>query len=415
MEKTYTPVELFGIECGKGWHKLIIPILKAIREYNESHPDADPINSVQIKEKYARLEIYLNYYTPELAKMIDDAGDKSEHVCEFCGSEENVGVYDNGWMTTLCYDCAKQRARERNEIASWYVGDRNGKQYLIYPDDRDDKLEKIVRYGDNHDFATIYHDDCINVMDKLISEGTKVNLTVTSPPYDNLRKYSGDVKWDFDTFKKVADRLYQLTDDGGVVVWVVGDATHKGSETCTSFKQALYFTEIGFNLHDTMIFEKANPIPQNHNRYEQCFEYMFVFSKGKPKTFNPIKVPTINAGKEMEWGNRKTVMDDNQCRRHRGSEKYVTNPTKIHKNIFTYPIGGGKTGHPAVFPLQLAVDHVWTWSTVDDTIFDPFLGSGTTLEAALKTNRKRFIGCEINGDYFEMIEQRLLKYDHIDE
>lgn len=254
----------------------------------------------------------------------------------------------------------------------------------------------------------IYNIDCIQFMNKLINNNSDniFQLTVTSPPYDSLRSYTNDVVWNFDKFKEIADLLYRVTKSGGVVVWVVGDSTIKGSESGTSFKQALYFKEIGFNLHDTMIYEKSNPIPQNHNRYEQCFEYMFVFSKGKPNVFNPIRIPTLNAGKEMDWGNRKTVMDKHQCRRHRESEKLITNPTKIHKNIFTYSIGGGKTGHPAVFPYQLAEDHILSWSNENDFVFDPFLGSGTTGLAALKNHRK-FIGTEISEEYFNIAKKRI--------
>ena len=247
---------------------------------------------------------------------------------------------------------------------------------------------------------SIYNTDCLYYLKDM--EDNCVDLTVTSPPYDNLRSYNG---YTFE-FEPIARELYRITKEGGVLVWVVGDATIKGSETGTSFRQALYFKEIGFKLHDTMIYEKLNPIPQNHNRYEQCFEYMFVFSKGKPKTFNPIRIPTINAGKEMDWGNRKTVFDKNQCRRSRKTDKLITNPTKIHKNIFTYSIGGGKTGHPAVFPYQLAEDHILTWSNEGDLVFDPFLGSGTTGIAALKNNRN-FIGCEISEDYFKKCEERI--------
>lgn len=253
----------------------------------------------------------------------------------------------------------------------------------------------------------IYNKDCIELMNDYINHGLEntFQLTVTSPPYDSLRTYN-NIIWNFDKFKEIAKLLYKITKPGGIVVWIVGDSTVKGSESGTSFRQALYFKEIGFNLHDTMIFEKANPIPQNHNRYEQCFEYMFVFSKGKPNVFNPIKVPTLNAGKEMEWGRRKTIMDKHQCRRHRDSERIVTNPTKIHKNIFTYSVGGGKTGHPAVFPYQLAEDHILTWSNENDWVFDPFLGSGTTGIAALKNHRK-FIGAEISEDYFNIANKRI--------
>jgi site-specific DNA-methyltransferase (adenine-specific) len=145
-------------------------------------------------------------------------------------------------------------------------------------------------------------------------EAESVDLTVTSPPYDNLRTYNG---YCFD-FENIARELYRVTKQGGVVVWVVGDATIDGSETGTSFRQALFFMECGFKLHDTMIYRKVNPIPQNHNRYEQCYEYMFCLSKGKPKTFNPIMVKSVHGGEDMNWGGRKTLMDDAQCRRHRG-------------------------------------------------------------------------------------------------
>ena len=142
--------------------------------------------------------------------------------------------------------------------------------------------------------------DCLELMKTM--KDNCIDLTVTSPPYDNLRTYKGNInQWNFDKFKEIAKELYRITAEGGVVVWVVGDATIKGSETGTSFKQALWFKECGFNLHDTMIYAKTNPIPQNHNRYEQCFEYMFVFSKGKPNTFNPIKEPTKNGGKTFDW------------------------------------------------------------------------------------------------------------------
>ena len=246
--------------------------------------------------------------------------------------------------------------------------------------------------------------DCITEMQKM--ESSVVDLTVTSPPYDNLRTYAGTLDWNFDIFKQVANELYRITKDGGVVVWVVGDKTVKGSETLTSFKQAIYFNEIGFNVHDTMIYRKTNPIPQNHNRYEQCFEYMFVFSKGKPKTFNPIREETKNKGKSFDWGGRKTKMDDSQCRRHRGSELIEVNPTKTKMNIFGYSIGGGKTGHPAVFPDKLAHDHIISWSNENDVVFDPFMGSGTTGKMA-KLNNRKFIGIEKVPEYFEIAKNRV--------
>lgn len=246
--------------------------------------------------------------------------------------------------------------------------------------------------------------DCLEKM-KDIKDNT-IDLTVTSPPYDNLRDYNGHAdSWNFDKFKDIATELYRITKKGGVVVWVVGDATVKGSETCTSFKQALYFRECGFNLHDTMIYQKKNPIPMNHNRYEQSFEYMFVFSKGKPKTFNPLRVECKNAGKVHNMNN-STFFDNKQCRRVKNGEKEIINSTKIRTNIFEYGVGGGRSGHPAPFPEKLAEDHILSWSNKGDLVFDPFTGSGTTGKMAL-LNKRDFIGIEIDEGYFEIARNRI--------
>lgn len=260
------------------------------------------------------------------------------------------------------------------------------------------ELQKSAYYTNK--YGMIMLGDCLDTM-RQMDDGC-IDLTVTSPPYDNLRKYNG---YCFD-FENVAKELYRITKDGGVVVWVVGDATIKGSETGTSFRQALYFMDRGFNLHDTMIYRKKNPIPQNHNRYEQCFEYMFVLSKGKPSTFNPIKEPTKNFGKSFQWGNRKTVMDDSQCRRDRGDDVRDVSKDKPKQNIWEYSVGGGKTGHPAVFPEQLAADHILSWSNPSDVVFDPFMGSGTTAKMAM-LNERKFIGCEISEEYCNIIKERL--------
>ena len=150
----------------------------------------------------------------------------------------------------------------------------------------------------------LWQGDCITEMQKM--ESGIIDLTVTSPPYDNLRTYAGTLDWNFEIFKQVANELYRITKDGGVVVWVVGDATIKGSETGTSFRQALYFKDVGFNLHDTMIWQKSKIVPMDFkcNRYYQEFEYMFVLSKGKPKKCNYIKINSIHAGKKAISINR---------------------------------------------------------------------------------------------------------------
>tara|TARA_R110000868_G_scaffold168619_2_gene403433 strand:+ start:262 stop:1014 length:753 start_codon:yes stop_codon:yes gene_type:complete len=240
--------------------------------------------------------------------------------------------------------------------------------------------------------------DCLEIMKTF--EDKCIDLTVTSPPYDNLRNYNG---YTFN-FEGIARELFRVTKEGGVVVWVVGDATIKGSETGTSFKQALYFKEIGFNLHDTMIYRRQNR-PLTHKRYEQHFEYMFIFSKGKPQTFNPILKDTVVKGYVT-----MTVRGQNNVEIRRNKKR---RDRCIIGNV--WEIGAGNNAstkdkiafqHPAIFPEKLAEDHILSWSNEGDIVFDPMAGSGTTLKMAKKNNRN-YIGIEISQEYIDIINERL--------
>jgi site-specific DNA-methyltransferase (adenine-specific) len=248
--------------------------------------------------------------------------------------------------------------------------------------------------------TNLFCGDNVEVLRREVADNS-IQLTVTSPPYDNLRKYNG-FTWDFEG---VASELYRVTKPGGVVVWVVADATVNGSETGTSFRQALYFKECGFNLHDTMIYQKACYVPLTHNRYEQSFEYMFVFSKGRPSTFNAIRIACLNPGAKKYRGNAKQKEATYSERRR--EETTVTNTTKQAPNIFTYAVGtNDKTPHNAPFPESLARDHILSWSSPGDIVLDPFLGGGTTGKMAFQLGRF-FIGCDISPEYVEIARNRI--------
>tara|TARA_R110000851_G_scaffold273708_1_gene426337 strand:- start:190 stop:966 length:777 start_codon:yes stop_codon:yes gene_type:complete len=245
----------------------------------------------------------------------------------------------------------------------------------------------------------IYNENCLDTMGRM--EDNLIDLTVTSPPYDNLRTYNG---YSFD-FESIAKELYRVTKEGGVVVWVVGDATLKGSETGTSFKQALFFKECGFNLHDTMIWQKNKIVPRDPrlNRYYQDFEYMFVFSKGKPKTCNYIMIDCIHKGKKARAKQTKTdgsFRDD----RYQKMKNHIVKDKKIKSNTWVFSTNRSK--HPAIFPEQLANDHIISWSNEGDLVYDPFMGSGTTAKMSI-LNKRNYIGSEISEEYFEIIRQRL--------
>ena len=260
-----------------------------------------------------------------------------------------------------------------------------------------------VKIGD----ATLYCGVCLNEM-KMIKDRS-VNLTVTSPPYDNLRSYKGNNElWGEHVWKAVLTDLYRVTKDGGVVVWVVGDATIKGSETGISFKQALYAKECGFNLHDTMIYEKASQPRQNGVRYEQQFEFMFVFSKDQIKIKNPIRIPSKYAGKKV----KRTCRDGGKDELTQSTS--IVSKDKVKGNIWFYGSKENKTDHPAIFPYQLTHDHIVSWSNEDDMVLDPFMGSGTTGIACAKLGRK-FIGIEIEPKYFDIACKRISVVRKVDK
>ena len=242
-----------------------------------------------------------------------------------------------------------------------------------------------------------YNENCLETMAKM--PDNFIDLTVTSPPYDNLREYKG---YSF-AFEEIAKELFRVTKQGGVVVWIVGDATVKGSETGTSFRQALFFKEIGFNLHDTMIWKKPNPVPTQSTRYQQEFEYMFVFSKGNPKTFNPIKVKSKCAGTKVKK-HRATKSKHN----YNNEGIYTVADTKMIGSVWEIANVKNDSKHPAIFPEQLANDHILSWSNEGDLVYDPFMGSGTTAKMSILNNRN-WIGSEISNEYCNIIEERIKK------
>lgn len=251
----------------------------------------------------------------------------------------------------------------------------------------------------------IYNLNCVDGLKELDEES--VDLVVTSPPYDYMRQYRGAISaWNWDVLCQTAELLYKVMKPGGVVVWVIGDQTKNGSETGTSFKQALHFMEVGFNLNDTMIWRKKNPMPEvRQPRYCQEFEYMFVFSKEKPKTFNPIMIPTKCGGRL--YNSTCKNIDGESGRTHK---TFFVNPEKVHGNVFEIAVARnkGEKKHPAVFPDELAEIHIKTWSNVGDIVLDPFVGSGTTAKVAKELGRQ-YIGFDISKEYCEMAEKKLDK------
>lgn len=244
---------------------------------------------------------------------------------------------------------------------------------------------------------------------KLLPEAC-VDMVITSPPYDNLRDYKNNSSWNFDVFKIVANELFRVLKDGGVVVWIVGDQTVKGAKTLSSFKQAIYFQQIGFNMYDVIIYEKTGSGPPHNNRYFNTFEYMFVLSKGKPKTINLLK------DKPNKWAGHSTYGEITR-REKDGSltkkGKKIVNKFGVRTNVWKYNNGKGfitkdkiAHKHPAIFPEKLVEDHIRSWSNEGDIVLDPFGGSGTTAKIASQLGR-RWILIEAATEYCDISNQRL--------
>lgn len=255
------------------------------------------------------------------------------------------------------------------------------------------------------DGITLYHGDNVQTMREAIPDAS-IDLVVTSPPYDNLRTYGGHT-WDFEG---LAAELWRAIKPGGVVVWIVADATIDGSETGTSFRQALHFKELGFRLHDTMIYKKAGFSPNTHHpRYNHCFEYMFILSSGAPKSWTPARKRRNTTAGTKRNPATKTQRNGKLCRFN--VAEGVTPEETTDVNVWEFLVGGasgdeGVGGHPAYFPEALARDHILSWSNEGDTVLDPFSGSGTTIKMARLMGRKG-IGIEIHQEYCDIAVERL--------
>lgn len=242
--------------------------------------------------------------------------------------------------------------------------------------------------------------NCLERLDEIDDE--TVDLTVTSPPYDNLRSYNGGADaWSENVWRGVLAELYRVTKEGGVVVWIVADATIKRSETGTSFKQALFAMECGFNLHDTMIWTKnTNTAIGANTRYASLFDYMFVFSRGKVKTSNLIR-DKQNKSAGLKISLKATTRQKDGSMKPNATIGKVIGEYGVRYNVWSMPPNDrSKTfEHPATFPIQLASDHIVSWSKECDTVLDPFMGSGTTGVAAIKSGRS-FVGIELDPTYY---------------
>ena len=261
-------------------------------------------------------------------------------------------------------------------------------------------MDKVI-IGD----ATLYHGDCMDILPTL----GKVDAVVTSPPYDNLRDYGGH-QWSMDIFRDISKSIGSVLSEGAVIVWVVGDSVTDGNKSLNSYRQAIYFQELGLNIYDVIIYEKAGMGAPHKNRYHNVFEYMFIISNGKPKTINLIRDRKNRWAGEKSFGTTTRREKDGTLTRKKSVE---VADVGVRFNIWRYDNGYGFSssddiahGHPAIFPEKLASDHILSWTNSGDVVLDTFMGSGTTGVACANLGRK-FIGIEIERKYFDIACERI--------
>ena len=268
----------------------------------------------------------------------------------------------------------------------------------------------------------IFNEDCLETMKRM--PDNYVDLILTSPPYDNMRSYGGNKNYhqrlnqtgfSFD-FEGIAKELTRVLKPGGVIMWNVQDQTIKGSRTGNSMRQALFFMEeCGLFLHDHLIWYKTGtPFPSIY-RYRNVWENMFILTKGKPNTFNPILKKNKTGGasrnrrrernhngelvmKERVVTTKEYGIDDNVW--------YITNHFNVTDEMKKY-------GHPAVMADEVAKRHIQSWTNEGDVVYDPFLGAATTTRLAKQMNRN-WIGSEIHKPYFD-ISKKIMSDEFISE
>lgn len=264
-----------------------------------------------------------------------------------------------------------------------------------------------MRIDDIHDWVDKVHCmECVEGMEMLPDDC--VDLVVTSPPYDAVRKYNG---FAFDLHQTGA-QIHRVLKDGGIAAMVIQDQTKDFGKSLTSFRTIIDWCDsFGFKLFECVIYRKnGSEGAWWKHRFRVDHEYIPLFLKGdRPAYFDkqPLRVPSKHGGKVMSGsGNRRTDGATN------GTVRREINATKCRGTIWNYLMAGDKNPlkrkHPAVFPDAIPSDLIQCFCPPGGIVLDPFIGSGSTAVQALKHER-HFIGFDISQEYCDLCNQRLEK------
>ncbi len=265
-------------------------------------------------------------------------------------------------------------------------------------------IPKNIKRSEKLPLNKIICGDCVEVL-KSIPDNS-IDLVVTSPPYDGIRKYNG---FSFN-LHSTGKELFRVLKDGGIIAMVIQDQTKNFGKSLTSFKTIIDWCEnVGFKLFETIIYKKHGAEGAWWTkRFRVDHEYIPIFLKGeRPAYFNkePLKIPSKHGGKTMtgcatRLTNGKTLK----------SKRVFINPMKCRGTLWDYTTCGDGTRlkhqHPATFPDKIPVDFIRCFCPKNGIVLDPFIGSGTTALAAIQLNRN-YIGIDISKEYCELAKKRI--------
>lgn len=238
-----------------------------------------------------------------------------------------------------------------------------------------------------------------------------VDLVLFSPPYDGVRDYRGN--WTLD-LPALGSELLRVVKDGGFAVMVIADGTKNQRKSMTTFRTAVAWEDAGWSLFESVIYSRdGRPGAWWATRFRVDHEHILMFYKGKrprPVTHHDgLRVPSKHAGKK--WTGTQRLTDGTLVK-----TSATVAADKCRGTIWHYATSNSegnrtKAKHPATFPDALARDVILALSAPGDVVYDPMMGSGTSVVIAAQEGR-RWLGNDFFAEYVEIAQQRLAVEAH---
>ena len=277
-----------------------------------------------------------------------------------------------------------------------------------------------TQYADpKHGFELI-HADVEAALSNLMDRGQKLDLVISSPPYNIGKPYERGSRLTVDEYiawqERIVSSCATMLNHTGSIVWQVGNLVNKGESIPIDILLYPIFIKHGFRLRNRIIW-RFNFGLNADKRFSGRYETLLWFSKNDDYIFNldPVRIPQIYPGKKhsASKGSKAGHLSGNPRGKNPSDYWEFSAETDFRDNpIWNIPNVKAnhpeKTIHPCQFPIELAERCVLALSPENGTILDPFVGTGASAIAALKHSR-RAIGIDREGNYLDIAKERLIK------